>query len=135
MAYCWKIKAKVGMVMPKRTKMLHKGKKSRCLAELIGVSIMNLGPLLRKERENILKIAKAHGAINIKIFGSCARGDEQPGSDPDLLVEFEPGRSLLDIIAIKHDIEDMIKLRVDVVTAGALSPYIREEIMKQAVEL
>ena len=96
---------------------------------------MKLGPLIRKQRENILKIAKAHGATNIKIFGSYARGDEQPGSDIDLLVELEPGRSLLDIIAIKHDIEDMINRRVDVVTAGALSPYIREEIMTEAIAL
>ena len=96
---------------------------------------MKLGPLIRKKRENILKIAKSHGATNIRIFGSYARGDEQAGSDIDLLVELEPGRSLLDIIAIKQDIEDMINRRVDVVTAGALSPYIREEIVKEAIVL
>ncbi len=96
---------------------------------------MKLGPFIMERRENILKIAKAHGATNIKIFGSYAHGDEQPGSDIDLLVELEPGRSLLDIIAIKQDIEDMINRRVDVVTAGALSPYIREEIMKEAIAL
>ena len=117
--------------------MLDKGKKvnHQCLAEPIGVVIMKLGPVISKQRENILKIAKAHGATNMKIFGSCARGDEQPGSDLDLLVELESGRSLLDIIAIKQDIEDIINRRVDVVTADALSPYIREEIMKKAVAL
>ncbi|MDY6952126.1 MAG: nucleotidyltransferase family protein [Thermodesulfobacteriota bacterium] len=96
---------------------------------------MKLGSLIREQRENILKIAKAHGATNLKIFGSYARGDEQAGSDIDLLIELEPGRSLLDIIAIKQDIEDMINRRVDVVTAGALSPYIREEIVKEAIAL
>ena len=96
---------------------------------------MKLGPLITEQRENMLKIAKAHGATSLKVFGSYARGDEQAGSDIDLLVELEPGRSLLDIIAIKQDIEDMINRRVDVVTAGALSPYIREEIMKEAVAL
>ena len=96
---------------------------------------MKLGPFIMKRRENILKIAKAHGATNLKIFGSYARGDEKPGSDIDLLVELEPGRSLLDIIAIKQDIEDMINRKVDVVTADALSPYIREEIMQEAIAL
>ena len=96
---------------------------------------MKLGPFIVERRENILKIAKAHGATNLKIFGSYARGDEHPGSDIDLLVELEPGRSLLDIIAIKQDIEDMINRRVDVVTAGALSPYIREKILEEAITL
>jgi predicted nucleotidyltransferase len=96
---------------------------------------MELGPLIREQRENILKIARAHGATNLKIFGSYARGEERAGSDLDLLVELEPGRSLLDIIAIKQNIEDMINRRVDVVTAGALSPYIRDEIMKEAIAL
>ena len=125
------------MVMPNISKCFTKVNKvnHRCLADPIGVGIMKLGPFIRERRENILKIAKDHGATNIKIFGSYARGDEQPGSDLDLLIELEPGRSLLDIIAIKQDIEDMINRRVDVVTARALSPYIREEIIKEAIAL
>jgi len=83
---------------------------------------MKLGPFIVERRENILKIAKAHGATNLKIFGSYARGDEHPGSDIDLLVELEPGRSLLDIIAIKQDIEDASSQWEDINTGNRAEP-------------
>jgi predicted nucleotidyltransferase len=60
------------------------------------------------------------------VFGSWARGEQQPGSDLDLLVDMEPGRSLLDFVAIKQDLEDLLGCRVDVVTERSLSPYLRE---------
>jgi predicted nucleotidyltransferase len=71
----------------------------------------------------------------LRIFGSFARGEERPDSDIDLLVEMERDRSLLDIIAIKHDLEDLIHRKVDVVTANAISPYLRENILKSALSL
>lgn len=83
----------------------------------------------------MLAIAKAHGAVRVRIFGSYARGEEKQPSDIDLIVEMEPGRSLVDIIAIKQDLEDLVHKKVDVVTENALSPYIREEILKEAVPL
>ena len=56
-------------------------------------------------------------------------------SDVDFLIELEPGRSLLDIIAIKQNLEDLLQRKVDVVTESAVSPYIRKEIMRQAISL
>ena len=96
---------------------------------------MPISTLLREKREEILRIATKHGAQNLRIFGSFARGEEQPDSDIDLLVEMERDRSLLDIIAIKHDLEDLIHRKVDVFTANAISPYLREKILKSALSL
>ena len=91
--------------------------------------------LLKNKREEILRIAFSHGARNIRIFGSVSRGKAGPESDVDILVKLEPGRTLLDIIAIKQDLEDLLGCEVDVVTEEAISPYIREQVLKEAVSL
>ena len=91
--------------------------------------------VLKKKREEILRIASAHGARNIRLFGSVSRGEGGPKRDVDILVKLEPGRSLLDIIAIKQDLEDLLGCEVDVVTEEAVSPYIREQVLKEAVSL
>jgi len=69
------------------------------------------------------------------VFGSFARGEENIDSDIDLLVELESNRSLLDIIALKYDIEDLTGRKVDVVTQAGISPYLVKQIMKEAVPL
>ena len=96
---------------------------------------MPISSLLREKRDEILRIATKHGARNLRIFGSFARGEERPDSDIDLLVEMERDRSLLDIIAIKHDLEDLIHRKVDVVTVNAISPYLREKILETSLSL
>ena len=83
----------------------------------------------------ILRIAQSHGARTVRVFGSRARGDARDDSDLDLLVGLEPGRSLLDIVAIKQDLEDLLGYPVDVVTEGGLSPYLRERILAEALPL
>lgn len=96
---------------------------------------MGFGSLLNEKREEILRIAKTHGAISLRVFGSYSRGEEKPDSDIDLLVELESDRSLLDVVAIKQEIEDIVQRKVDVVTEAALSPYIRDDILQEAVAL
>ena len=91
--------------------------------------------VLKNKRDEILRIAAAHGAENIRVFGSASRGEAGPKSDVDILVKLEPGRSLLDIIAIKQDLQDLLGCEVDVVTEEAVSPYIREQVLKEAVSL
>ena len=91
--------------------------------------------ILQDKREEILRIAGAHGARNVRVFGSVSRGEAGTASDVDLLVKLEPGRSLLDLIAIKQELEDLLGREVDVVTEDAVSPYIREQILKEAVSL
>jgi predicted nucleotidyltransferase len=96
---------------------------------------MAIDVLLKEKREEILQIAQKHGARNVRVFGSVAKGEARAGSDVDLLVEMEPGRSLLDMIAIKQDLEDLLARRVDVVTEAAVSPYIRESVLNGAIRL
>jgi len=69
------------------------------------------------------------------VFGSLARGDNRDGSDLDLLIDLAPGRSLLDLIAIKQDLEDLLGVRVDVVTERSISPYLRDAVLREAVAL
>jgi len=91
--------------------------------------------LLDRHRTEILALAARRGASNVRVFGSAARGESRPDSDVDLLVSFEAGRSLLDAIGFKHDVEDLIHRPVDVVTERALSPYLRESVLTDAVPL
>jgi uncharacterized protein len=91
--------------------------------------------LLKKYKENINKIAFSHGVRSIRVFGSFARGEENIHSDIDFLIELEPNRSLLDIISLKYDIEDLTGRKVDVVTTKGISPYLAEQIIKEAVSL
>ncbi len=94
----------------------------------------NLNRLIMKRKE-ILQIASRHGAQNLRIFGSQVKGTADKDSDIDVLVEFEEGRSLLDRIALIQDLEDLLGMKVDVVTEKALHPVIRDEILQEAVPL
>jgi hypothetical protein len=94
-----------------------------------------LSPIIENKRDDILRIAAQHGASNIRVFGSVARGEAEPESDLDLLIQLESGRSLLDLIAIKQDLEDLLERKVDVLTESAISPYLRERILREAVPL
>ncbi len=96
---------------------------------------MGIEELLRNRREDILSIAARHGASNIRVFGSVARGEAVAESDIDFLVELERGRSLLDHAALRIDLESLLGRRVDVATERGLRPRVREEILKEAVRL
>jgi predicted nucleotidyltransferase len=100
-----------------------------------GGSLVEITEVLKDRREEILRIAASHGARNVQVFGSLARGEAGPGSDLDILVKLDPDRSLLDLIAIKQDLEDLLGCKVDVVTEAAISPYIRERVLQEAVSL
>jgi predicted nucleotidyltransferase len=96
---------------------------------------MAIDELLVEKRKDILRIARSHGARTVRVFGSVARGEAKPDSDVDVLVEMESGRSLLDLIAIKQDLEDLLSRNVDVVTEAAVSPYMRDAVVAEAVSL
>jgi predicted nucleotidyltransferase len=96
---------------------------------------MRIDKALREKRDQILAIARQYGARNVRVFGSVAGGEGKRDSDLDVLLELEPGRSLLDIIAIKQDLEDLLNTKVDVVTEAAVSPYIRDQVLRQAISL
>ena len=90
---------------------------------------------LQARREDIMSIAASHGARNIRVFGSVSRGEETGQSDVDFLVDFDPGRSLLDHVALIQDLERLLQCRVDVVTEPGLHWYIRDRITKEAIPL
>lgn len=91
--------------------------------------------VLQKYRAEILDVAVRHGARDVRVFGSLARGEGSEGSDLDLLVKLGEGRSLLDLVGLKQDLEDLLHRPVDVVTEKALSPYLRERVLSEAIPL
>jgi hypothetical protein len=86
-------------------------------------------------RSEILEIAKRHGATNIRLFGSVARGDATESSDVDFLVRFEPGRSLFDQGGLLMDLRDLLGAKVDVVSEGALAGRLEHNVQKDAIPL
>ena len=87
------------------------------------------------KRDAILRLTAQHGARNVRVFGSAARGDAGPESDFDLLVDLEPGRTLLDHIGLWQDLEELLGRPVDVVVEGGISPYLRDRILAEAEPL
>ncbi|MBX6353442.1 MAG: nucleotidyltransferase family protein [Thermoflavifilum sp.] len=86
---------------------------------------------IEQKREDILRIATTYRAKNVRVFGSQCRNEEHPNSDLDLLVEFE-NPNLLDRIAMKQDLEDLLGLKVDLLTDESLHPVLRDEILAEA---
>jgi predicted nucleotidyltransferase len=90
---------------------------------------------IRAKREDILQIAARHGAYDVRIFGSAARGEADAQSDVDFLVNLEAGRSLLDLGALLMDLQDLLNREVDVVTEAGLRPRIRNRVLSEAKPL
>lgn len=90
---------------------------------------------IRQKRDAILEIARRYGAHDIRIFGSVARGDVTESSDLDLLVRFDPDRSLFDQGGMVMDLRDLLGLKVDVVSEGALQGRFGEIVSSEAVPL
>lgn len=86
-------------------------------------------------RDDILRAAAAHGASNVRIFGSVAKGEAGPESDVDVLVDLEPDRSLFDLGGLLVDLQEILGRKVDVVTEGSLHWYIRDRVLQEAVAL
>ena len=96
---------------------------------------MSTAELLQAKREDILRVAAEHGAFNVRVFGSVARGEADSQSDIDLLVDMEQGRSLLDLVGLWMDLEEMLGCKVDVVTERGLRERIRNRVLNEAVTL
>ncbi len=90
---------------------------------------------IRDRRTLIMQIAARHGASNVRVFGSVVRGESGHASDLDLLVHLDDQRSLLDQIALMHELEDLLGCRVDVVEDDALSRTTRERVLSEAKPL
>jgi predicted nucleotidyltransferase len=96
---------------------------------------MPLQELVRARREDILCVASCHGAYNVRIFGSVARGDTDERSDIDFLVDMKTGYSLFDLGGLLVALEDLLGCSVDVVTEKGLRDRIRNRVLQEAVAL
>lgn len=91
--------------------------------------------VLQQQRAAILAAAQRHGATNVRVFGSVARGEDDAQSDVDLLVDMEPGRSLFDLGALLIELQTLLRCPVDVVTEAGLRERMRERVLREAVAL
>ena len=96
---------------------------------------MGIDELLAGKRDEILRVAARHGARNVRVFGSVARGEADETSDIDFLVELEPGRTLFDLGGLLMDLRDLLGRDVDVVTERGLKTRIRTRVLQEAVAL
>jgi predicted nucleotidyltransferase len=97
--------------------------------------MVNLEALRASRREDILRLAERYGARNVRVFGSVARGEANDSSDLDLLVEWEPGRSLLDHAGLVQDLQELLGIKVHLGTEKSLHWYVRDKILRGAKPL
>jgi predicted nucleotidyltransferase len=87
---------------------------------------------LRRRRGEILRLAAKYGASNVRLFGSVARGQAHARSDVDLLVRMERGRGLLDLVGLWQDLEELLGVKVDLLTDGGVNRHLRKRIYEEA---
>jgi len=97
--------------------------------------MVTLEMLRAGKREEVLRLAERHGAHSVRVFGSVARGEADEESDIDFLVDWEPGRSLLDQVALVQDLQEAIGVKVHVGTERSLHWYVRDRILREATPL
>jgi predicted nucleotidyltransferase len=105
------------------------------MAEILGGSAPPALDELRRRRNELAAIAARHGASNLRVFGSVARGEQRRDSDLDILIDLEPGRSLFDLGGLLMDLEELFGCRVDVGEIAAFRAPARERILSEAVAL
>lgn len=95
-----------------------------------------LKQLLQERREEILEIALKHGAFNVRLFGSVARGEETENSDIDFLINYDINKiSSWFPVGLIHDLEDLLGRKVDVVTETGLKERIRDRVLRDCILL
>jgi predicted nucleotidyltransferase len=97
--------------------------------------MVTLETLRAERREEILRLAARRGAHDLRVFGSVARGEANDSSDLDLLVAWEPDRSLLDHAGLVQDLQELLGIKVHVGTENSLHWYVRDRILREATPL
>jgi hypothetical protein len=90
---------------------------------------------LTPHRADVLRIIESHRAVNPRVFGSVARGEDEPGSDLDLLVDPLPGMTVVDLGGLKASLEELLGMKVDVATPNALPDQWRAQVLAEAKSL
>ena len=97
---------------------------------------MSKRELIAQHRDAILALAAQHGATDVRIFGSVARGDDTPESDVDVLVTFPAGATLTGYCGLADELEALVGCKVDLLTEHKdMRPHFREEVMRDAVAI
>ena len=97
---------------------------------------MGLKKLLQENREQILSIAAKHGAYNLRVFGSVARGEDTPSSDIDFLIDYDLNKITAWFPSgLIQDLETLLNRKVDVVTTNSLHYFIQDKVFKEAIPL
>ena len=96
---------------------------------------MAMGQLFVEKREEILRIANSYAVIQVRVFGSVARGGEDVRSNVDSLIELAPGRSFFDLGGIQFELESLPERRVDVVTERGWKRRMRDRVLRESVAL
>lgn len=94
-----------------------------------------LGGVVRRHRSAVRSVAARHGASNVRLFGSVARGEEEPDSDIDLVVDVPETISLLELIALRRELTELLDAPVDVVPVRSLRPDVAAAIEREAILL
>jgi uncharacterized protein len=115
------------------------GTRKRAGSDARGMShnrdMITLDALRAERREEILRLAGRRGAHSLRVFGSVARGEADENSDLDLLVAWEPGRSLMDHAGLVEDLQELLGMKVHVGTERSLHWYVRDRILREATAL
>ena len=90
---------------------------------------------LRRHRREVIALARQAGAVNVRLFGSVARGDDNRTSDIDLLVDFDIGRGLVPLVELADSLEQLLDERVDIAPVALLKPAVAKRALSEAVPL
>lgn len=94
-----------------------------------------MNKLDKNQRQKILTICAKYGGYNVKVLGSYARGEATEKSDLDLLIDMDKGKSLLNRIALKQELEDFLGIKVDIAKPNNLHETIKNQVLQEAVLL
>jgi predicted nucleotidyltransferase/DNA-binding XRE family transcriptional regulator len=100
-----------------------------------GLPDTRLGRRLRQHRKALLECAARHGATNVRIFGSVARGEERPDSDIDMVVDISQEMGLIELTSLEQEFREIIGVPVDLSASSELRPKVKIEVERDAVEL
>jgi len=106
------------------------GKHIREMAKSKSCTSMNREEVFNK----IIEVLKSQGAKKIAVFGSYSRGEEQPDSNIDIIVEFSGRKSLLELVSIERELSEVLGIKVDLLTEKSISPYLLDVIMEEMKE-
>jgi predicted nucleotidyltransferase len=100
-----------------------------------GIPDTPIGRRLRRNRSALLRVAASHGAMNLRVFGSVARGEDTSESDVDMVADLPSGVGLFELGVFEHELSEVLKVKVDLVPSEGLRARVRDEVDAEAIPL